>query len=50
MNWGDLLAYGIILIIIVGLILKKTGKTFPELVNSIINFFKGITEQVEEGE
>lgn len=48
MKWEDLIAYGIIFVLIVGGYLKTTKQTFPELVNRIIDFFNGLADKINE--
>lgn len=47
-NWGDVIAYGIIIIVIITIYLKKTNQTFAELIRKIIDGFRGIGEEIDE--
>ena len=43
-DYGELLAYAILLVIGVSIYLKKSNQTLPELMRRIIDFFRDLDE------
>lgn len=48
-NWGDIIAYTIIITMGVTIYLKKTQQTFPELIKKIIEAFRSMEEEFGDG-